>query len=109
MRTIYNAALAEQKCLRSFISLVDLAQKFLKNSNGLGNMALPAGGSLRVESHTVILKYQGRPTECEPRTEETRNRWGFPDASDKGPQSLIFQGASADEKSKGMAGSIKVR
>lgn len=33
----------------------------------------------------------------------------FPDACDKGPRSLIFKEAPADEKSKGVAGSIKVR
>lgn len=109
MKAIYNAALAQQKCSRCFMSSVDEAQIFPKNKNGLGNMLLTAGGSLSVENHTVIHKYQGTPTESEQRTKECRNRWGFPDASDKGPQSLIFEEASADEKSKGMAGSIKVR
>lgn len=43
------------------------------------------------------------------RTKGSRTRWGFPDTGDKGPQSLIFKEALADEKSKGVAGSIKVR
>lgn len=72
-------------------------------------MVLAAGGSSSVENHTVIHKCQGTQTESVQRTKESRNRWGFPDAGDKGPQSLIFKETPADEKSKGVAGSIKVR
>lgn len=64
---------------------------------------------LSAENHAVIPKYQGTRTEYVQRTKGSRNRWGFPDAGDKGPQSLIFKEAPADEKSKGVAGSIKVR
>lgn len=86
------------------------AQIFLKKrKDGWGNMVLAAAGSLSAENQTVIHKYQGTRTEYVQRTKGSRNRWGFPDASDKGPQSLIFKEAPADEKSKGVAGSIKVR
>lgn len=92
-----------------FLTSVYVVQILPKNKNGLENIVLAAGRSLSVENHTVIHKYQGTPTESEQRTKESRNHWGFPDTGDKGPQSLIFKEASADEKSKGVAGSIKVR
>lgn len=61
------------------------------------------------KNYAVIHKYQGTWIFSVHRTKREGNHKGFPDACDKGPESWIFKVPPPDEKSKGVAGNIKVR
>lgn len=89
----------------NFVSFIGLLSHYVKIKIKIIVLQAGSRGTKTVKS---FMNTKGHEKSLHTEQKE-RNHLGFPDACDKGPESLIFKEVPPDEKSKGVAGNIKVR